>query len=899
MKKIILKFLFTILLGHSFFCQAKTPSTAVLTDGSARFTILTPTLIRMEYAGDSVFENASTFNVINRELPIPAYKTQVKDGWLEIQTAKLLMRYKINSGTFSTDNLTVDFILNNQNVIAHPWRAPQLSKINTICEAENAILSGGAAINSDHKNFTGTGFVASLTKVGPRVTWNMNNNLATDDYTFSIKYSNGMKDTRSISLYIDGIKSSLTLSPTENWNEWKIVGKKINLTKGEHVIELSCNEGDTYNINIDWIAVTPIAASLPTAEPVINSNLGAWTRCFDGQNGSCQLWDGLISKDGWFLLDDSKTALMTTDWVKERPGHSKGYQDGYFFGYGHDYKTGLSDFYKITGNPPLLPKWAFGNWFSRYYSYHDKDYINEIIPRFRKEKVPLDVLVIDTDFKSPNEWNGWSWNNNYFPDPKSFMDWTKEQGLNVLLNIHPAINSNDPYFKTANTTAKGLLKEEGQERFFFDFSNKDHAQAYFDLHKPFNEQGVRAWWLDWCCEGAITGIKGLPKDGWINSLYAKDAKDQGLRGFAFSRIGDGYQSYGGKGQPNSAWAEHRNTIQFTGDTYLSWEMLAFEIKYTILAANIGMPYISHDLGSFNKDSLKDDEYMRHIQFGTFQPIFRLHSDHGIRLPWNYPNVKNQAQDFMRLRHALAPYIYSLSYEVSTGGMPLVRGMYFDFPDSAEAYLYATQYMFGEKMLVSPVVTPGSNTNTMVWFPEGTWTNFFTNEKVIGPIKKSISSDYTTMPVFVKAGGIIPLQPYSDYNGQIANDTLLLKVFTGDNGLFALYEDEGENLNYQSGKSSITNIIYTEKNKSLVIKAPKGTYPGAPTQRAYKLFFYNFNNEPLLIKINGVALNKAKIGSTEGWWLEKNSVHVNTGMLPISKKDIVIEATLSQSGIAQD
>jgi len=230
-------------------------------------------------------------------------------------------------------------------------------------------------------------------------------------------------------------------------------------------------------------------------------------------------------------------------------------------------------------------------------------------------------------------------------------------------------------------------------------------------------------------------MKGLPKDGWINSLYAKDAKDQGLRGFAFSRIGEGYQSYGGKGQPNTAWAEHRSTVQFTGDANLSWEMLAFEIKYTILVANIGMPYITHDLCSFNKDSLKDDEYMRHIQFGTFQSIFRLHSDHGIRLPWNYPNVKNHAQDFMRLRHSLAPYIYSLSYEVSTGGMPLVRGMYFDYPDSPEAYLFEKQYMFGEKILISPVITPGANANTIVWFPEGTWTNFFTKEKVIGPIKK--------------------------------------------------------------------------------------------------------------------------------------------------------------------
>ena len=113
-------------------------------------------------------------------------------------------------------------------------------------------------------------------------------------------------------------------------------------------------------------------------------------------------------------------------------------------------------------------------------------------------------------------------------------------------------------------------------------------------------------------------MKGLPSDSWVNSLYATD---RGLRGFAFSRIGDGYQDYGSKGQSNSAWAEHRSTIQFTGDTYLSCEMLAFQVKYTILAANIGMPYISHDIGRFHEFILDDDEYIHHIQFGTFSLQF--------------------------------------------------------------------------------------------------------------------------------------------------------------------------------------------------------------------------------------------------------------------------------------
>jgi alpha-glucosidase (family GH31 glycosyl hydrolase) len=889
-----MKCLFVFILGLLFINKTEAQTEAVIVNGQVRFTVLTPTLIRMEYAGDSVFEDRPSFNVINRKLPATSYTTQVSNGWLEIQTEKLLLRYLQYSGSFSDSNLTVCLNLNNQPLVVTPWNyIDSVFLFNHICEAENATLLGGASLATDHNGYSGSGFVAGLWQIGARIKWNLNNNLIDGNYTIAIRYSNGLGGDnqhipRTITLYVDSVKTQILLDMTTDWDSWNVFKKDVFFTQGIHTIIISCDQGDTYNVNIDWLAVIPSGGAIPNPDPVrTKTNLGGWYRSLDGQSGKIPLTDGLLSMDGWYMINDSKTAIDSADWVVPRLKHSGGYQDGYFFGYGHDYKTALSDFYKITGNPLLLPKWAFGIWFSRYYAYNDNDYKSTLIPMFRSEKVPLDVLVIDTDWKSPDSWDGWNWNSSYFPDPYSFLNWTGSNGLKVTLNIHPAIQGSDPLFITANNTAGGLVKDSGQDKYYFDFSERKHAKAYFDLHKKFNDQGIRFWWLDWCCEGIKVGVDGLPGDSWINSLYVKNTIDRGLRGFAFSRIGNGYASYGGASETGTSWAEHRYTAHFTGDTYATWDMLGFESYFTIREANIGLPYVTHDIGSFMQNKLDDDMYIRWIQFGTFQPVFRMHSNHGLRLPWDYPNVQKQAEDFMRLRYSLVPYIYSMAHESSIGGMPIVRGMYLYYPEAPEAYEYDKQYMFGDNILVSPVITSGAVASTLVWFPYGNWTDFFSNEIITGPCTKTISCNYNSMPVFVKAGGIIPLAPYSDFIGQNADDLLLIKVYTGDDGSFDLYDDEGDNLNYLSGKSATTNIVYSESQKTLTINAPLGDYSGDPTQRAYEVTFYNFNNTPWQITVNDTVLKRIAANNGEGWWMDNNTVNVHITKRPVLPNSVVI------------
>ena len=1016
MKKIILtSFLYV------FFLNTINAQQGVVIDGNAKFTVLSPTLIRTEYSGDGVFETKKSFNITNLDLPVPTYTSQVNDGWLEIQTEKVLLRYKQNSGRFDPSNLKINLNLKGQSVEAKPW---SLNLSSYKCEAEETSLFGGANLATDHGGYTGLGFVAGLTNVGAGIEWNLNNNVVGGDYVLSLKYANGMSNARTISLYIDGVKTQITLNRTANWDSWGIFNKNISLSTGPHIIKIVCETGDTYNVNVDWVSLSPVSkfneiceaenatlagsaislsdhigysgsgfvsgldklgsgiswglnntsasgnytislryangyggdgqqttrtvslyidgvktqiflpptanwdtwaifqkdvsfstgfhiiqvlcdpgdtynvnvdwlavssvgAALPNPIPKTqNMNLGGGARSLDTKGGKIPLWDGLMSQDGWYLIDDSKTALIESDgWVTNRPSHQGGYQDGYFFGYGTDYQTALKDFYKITGNPPLLPKWAFGVWYSKYEKYTSSYYQTTLLPRFRAEKVPLDALVIDTDWKSPHQWNGWSWNGALFPDPQSFINWGKDQGIALGLNIHPSIQSDDPKFAEANATAGGLI---GNGWRLFDFSNKNHAKAYFDLHKPYNEQGIRFWWLDWVDGNISMEVKGLPQEAWLSHLYTQNMLDRGMRGFAFSRIGGGYNGYGNNGLPDMAWSDHRYTLHFTGDTFDEWNLLKFASTFTISEGNLGIPYVSHDLGSFKGRTLTDDKYMRWLQFGTFQPIFRLHSDDNddsYRLPWQYPNVAQQAKEFIRLRHALVPYTYSLAYESSTGGLPIVRGMYFYNPEAPEAYSFDKQYFYGKNILVSPIVTAGQVASTEVWFPEGKWTNYFTNEIITGPITKTVSANYSTMPVYVKAGGIIPLKPYSDYVSQIVDDVLTLKVYAGADGDFTLYEDEGDNLNYQADKYTLTNISYNDTHKKLTIAAPQGSYVGALQKRTYDIVLYNATT-PIQVLLNGTALNNIAPNSGEGWWVNNKIVYVHINETSVNEDKII-------------
>jgi hypothetical protein len=921
---------------HAATAAAAAAPSGVVLDGHARFEVLTPTLVRLEYAGDGKFTDAPTFNVVSRDFPAPRYTTDVADGWREVRTGKLLLRYREGSGPFAPGNTSITLTARNAPVTARPsWPAPPgACGFAAACQAEDGRLSGGESVNYDHTGYTGRGFAADYGQVSAADAWTVTGVPAAGSYDMQVRYANGGSQDRTLSVQVNGtVVGQITLPPTASWDSWATASRTVQLNAGTNTLGTECAAGDGCNVNTDSVAVTQPGGPYPTAAPpppvTEPGQLGGWTRGLDSYTNQAgtnidqvQLHPGILNRRGWSLLDDTYTALRTSDgWATPRPDHNGApYQDGYFFGYGDNYQQALRDLRALTGPADMLPEWAFGVWYSRYYPYTTSDYETQLVPAFRAHNVPLDALVADTDWKSPQTWDGWNWNPALFPDPQGFLDWAKQQGLNVTLNVHAGIDASDPKFAATQQAAGGGLQPAAQcfspQCYRFDWGNQAQASAWFGLHQPFEQQGVRQWWLDWCCTDSVVNMPGLTPDSWINSLYAQHTDARGLRGFILARIGSSFEDY--QGAPASGpWGDHRSTVHFTGDTEPTWASLAFEAQMTAAEASIGEPYVSHDIGSFKGKHPPDDLYARWVQFGTFQPVLRLHSDHGDRLPWDYGAAQEPATKFLQLREALVPYTYTLAWQAHQTGLPMARALYLDYPDQAEAYNHPTEYLYGPDVLVAPVTVPGQVATEHVWFPPGRWSDYFTGATFTGPGTATLSVPLNRMPVFVRAGGIVPEQPAMPHVGARPVDPLTLNVFAGASGRFTLYQDAGEGLGYQQGQYAQTPIRYEQggapgaagaapagcvdrtplrpasgADSSITIGAECGHYSGQLVSRSYQIHLADIST-PHQVTVNGQTLAQVSpASSAPGWWYDSANatLRVNTPRLPTDQA-----VTVSQAG----
>ncbi|CAG0927678.1 hypothetical protein PLCT1_00461, partial [Planctomycetaceae bacterium] len=364
--------------------------------------------------------------------------------------------------------------------------------------------------------------------------------------------------------------------------------------------------------------------------------------------------------------------------------------DRYFFGYGHDYQYCPADFCKMAGQVPLLPRWALGNWWSRYWAYTQSE-LKELVTDFQQHDIPLSVCIVDMDWHITNTgndssgWTGYTWNRDLFPDPRGFVAWLHENGLKTALNLHPA-DGVHPHEAQYSAMANALNIDPSLDSpIDFDLGDPVFARAYFEiLHHPHEADGVDFWWIDWQ-QGTRSQLAGLDPLMWLNHLHFHDlARDGSKRPFIFSR-------WFGLGN-------HRYPIGFSGDTVVSWESLAFQPYFTATAANVGYGWWSHDIGG-HMGGFEDAElYARWVQFGAFSPILRLHSTNNPyqdRRPWRTDaETLRVIGDAMRLRHALIPYLYTMAWRNHTQAAPLIAPMYYDYPDEDDAYRCPQQYQFG-------------------------------------------------------------------------------------------------------------------------------------------------------------------------------------------------------------
>ena len=505
------------------------------------------------------------------------------------------------------------------------------------------------------------------------------------------------------------------------------------------------------------------------------------------ENRRLRLQPGVLSRAGWTVVDDTASLVLSPEGLPVPRQAAAGYRDLYFLGYGARYQQCLRDYFRLTGFPPLLPKWALGLWWSRWEKYTDDD-LRGIVASFAAHGLPLSVLVIDMDWhlvENPytNGWTGFSWNPAFFRDPPEFFQWLHGQDIHACLNLHPADGVQPHETRYAAMAAHMGIDPASMQPIPFDIADPRFIAGYFQqmLH-PLEADGVDFWWMDWQ-QQAHTRVAGLDPLWALNHLHAGDlARDGRKRPLVFSRWGDR--------------GAHRYPIGFSGDSYRTWATLAFEVYFTATAANDGFGWWSHDLGGFARGGHDDELYLRWVQFGCLSPIFRLHNCGDPTLdyrPWSKSApIADAAMAAMALRRRLLPYLYTAAWKHHGGGPALCAPLYHYHLQAEEAYLCPQAYYFGASLIAAPYTQPADDSTRLsrqtLWLPEGEWFDFQSGQSYTGGRFLSVYGDFAHMPLFATAGAIIPLA------GETAEEIEFLS-FPGESGTGELYDDDGASMAY--------------------------------------------------------------------------------------------------------
>lgn len=590
------------------------------------------------------------------------------------------------------------------------------------------------------------------------------------------------------------------------------------------------------------------------------NNLGGPIETLDRVTKEIPMNDGILSKDGWYMIDDERTDLLTPDgWIKPRDTNSH-IQDQYCFVYGNDYKAALASLGAISGKVPMTRKYIHGVWYCRYWDYTAEEFLG-IIDGYDKNDFPIDNIVFDMGWHTNDatvgtghnghlNWNGYTWNKELIPDPEALLRACHERGVTVSLNDHPH-DGIRPHEWNYNEFAAslGLSKEDPVP--LFDLSDSTYMNRFFEYaHRPSEDMGVDFWWLDWQQNYLFPHVRGhhATSLAWINELYYRDSQRQGKRGAGYSRW--------------SGWGDHRHPIQFSGDAQANWEILAFEVKLTACSGQGGCYYWAHDTGGFRGDP-NAELTTRWTQFSALSAALRVHSTKDKRLdrrPWISGEMFTDAMRRMyHMRSELMPYIYSSVWQTHNTMVPLNRSMFIDYGDQPESFRQPQEFTFGDNILAAPVTQPGDGDDLtatqQVWFPAGeVWYDWFTGERHEGGHTKSIAKSIYEFPMYVRGGHILPLQPYTARPATTPLETLVMLVYPakGDaDNSFSLYEDDGLSLDYTKGKYTTTRLQYTQKgNKATVTVHPaEGGYDGQVTERAYRLLLPGIA-DGATVKVNG-------------------------------------------------
>lgn len=531
-----------------------------------------------------------------------------------------------------------------------------------------------------------------------------------------------------------------------------------------------------------------------------------------------------------------------------RSPHSKSLDYVLFVGNNTD--EVISSYREITGKAPMLPKWAFGYWQCRE-RYTSAEHLVKTIEEFRKRNLPVDVIVQDWQYWGKYGWGVPKFDEQNYPEPEKFIEKLHQLHSKFSVSVWENLDKKSEVAKDY----EGLYLPNSP---WIDIFNPKTQKIHWNtLNKNLFQNGVDSWWMD-ATEPENDALVGKNTFLGIGEFYrltypffvskavyeGQRATNPDKRVVILTRSAfPGQQRFG--------------TINWSGDIGWDWDAYRRQIVAGLNYSISGMPYWTTDIGGFfrpGSSQYSDPKYhdilMRWFQWGVFSPIFRMHGYQTETEPWKYgEKIESNMRDLMNLRYQLLPYIYSQSWEISKNNSTMMRPLVMDFQNDKKAIEQSYQYMFGKSILVAPVVKPNME-NWEVYLPTGYfWYDFYTNQKNNGGKTVLADASHNKIPLFIKSGSIIPVGEVMQYALEKSNEEITIKVYAGNDGDFTLYEDEGDNYNYEKENYTLISFKWKDNEKKLQIDKRVGNYTGQINHRIFNIQIIGINKEVIIQKVS--------------------------------------------------
>ncbi|MBI5032710.1 MAG: DUF5110 domain-containing protein [Chloroflexi bacterium] len=553
----------------------------------------------------------------------------------------------------------------------------------------------------------------------------------------------------------------------------------------------------------------------------------------------------------------------------------------YYFVYGPEFDQIVRQLRLLTGSVPMLPKWAFGYLQSKE-RYLSQSELIEIVREYRARSLPLDCIVQDWKSWTGDFWGQKSLDPERYPNPRQLMDDLHALNAKLMVSIWPTMHPGGTNWSEMRD--QGFLL--GNQATYDAFNPAARACYWKQTNAGLFAHGVDAWWCD-CTEPFEADwqgpIKPEPEDQMrINIEEAKCYLDPELiNAYSLLHSKGIYEGQRAVTQSKrvvnltrSAYAGQQRyaTITWSGDIAANWQTLRRQIPAGLNFCATGLPYWTMDIGAFfvkkkpelwfwcgDYDRGVDDLgyrelYVRWFQYGAFLPMFRAHGTDTPREIWRFGNPGELVYDtlakYLRLRYRLMPYIYSLAGQVTHQAYTMLRGLPFDFRHDANTYNIDDEYMFGPAFLVCPVTKPmyftanstpleGVEKTRSIYLPSGSdWYDFWTGKRYAGGQTISADAPLETMPLYVRAGSIVPIGPVIQFTGDHPDAPIELWVYPGQDGSFTLYADEGDNYNYEQGKFATIQISWDDRTRQLTLDNRQGSFPGMQISKVFRVLIAN-------------------------------------------------------------